>query len=386
MPEKKYNFELFTDISNIAHDQWEIIETDSLFSTKQFLHFTAKNNPQIIHRWIIVKENNTCIAGLYFQLVYFKGNQLKSYMPDSGKSIINTAMQGMVDCFLDKVHWKLAVLGNIFVTGDNGQYWTKKIKTEERWQILKKALKKLSDTENVDAILLTDIYNQDLKGSETLEKKGYRMFALEPDMILKISENWQTFQDYLQSVSSKYRVRAKKVLEKSAGLTILNAEVEDLKKHKERLYELYKNVIDKADFKLAEVLPDYLHQCKAAFPGKFYVKVYLKDNDPKGFISYFINYRSLEAHIIGIDYLCNRDDCVYQRILYDCIEEAIKHRKESVHFGRTAGLIKSAVGAKPVPVYSFLKHKNSLSNLAIKPLTEYLKPEPFEARNPYKKD
>lgn len=386
MPEKEYSFKLFTDISDIAPGEWKCIETDSIFSTGQFQQFTASNNPQLNHRWLIVKENEKNVAGLYFQIVDFRGEQLKSYMPESGKSIINNAMQSMVDCFLDKVHWKLAVLGNIFVTGDNGQYWTINIKTEERWQILKKALKKLSDTENVDAILLTDIYNQDLKGSETLEKKGYRMFALEPDMILKISENWQTFQDYLQSVSSKYRVRAKKVLEKSAGLTILNAEVEDLKKHKERLYELYKNVIDKADFKLAEVLPDYLHQCKVAFPDRFFVKVYLKDNEPKGFISYFLNHNSLEAHVIGIDYLCNKDDCVYQRILYDCIEEAIKHQKHSVHFGRTAGLIKSAVGARPVPVYSFLKHKSSLSNLAIKPLTEYLKPEPFEARNPYKKD
>lgn len=384
MPDKPISFNLYKSIENLSKEIWSKIENQSIFSTHNFLAFTANTNPSIQHRWIIVNIDNLPVGGLYFQIVNFKGAQLKNYLPEKEKTFLNNTIQNLADCFLDKVDWRLAVLGNIFVTGDKGQYWQTHISNIEKWLLIKKALKYLKNLELLDAFLITDIYNDNLNGSEILENKGFRMFGVEPDMIFNILKNWITFDDYLASISSKYRVRAKKVIEKSANLTVIDATVQQVEEHQIALFNLYKNVVDKADFKLAEITQQYLLKCKQSFPNQFVVKIYMLNNQPLGFISYFINHDCLDIHLVGLDYNYNKDNCIYQRILYNCIADGITLNKQTIHFGRTASIIKSTVGAQPTPVYSFLKHNNSISNIAIKPLTNYLKPEPFQARNPYK--
>jgi predicted N-acyltransferase len=386
MPAENYTFKVYQHIHELPADEWQKLETDSLFSQYDFLKNTANSNPSILHHWVLVYEEKKLIGGLYFQIVRFRGAQLKSYLPEKEKNILNSTLQNLVDCFLDNVDWKLAVLGNIFISGDNGQHWTDGISSEKKWHLVKKAGKAVQKSIQADAVLITDIYNQHLAGSSILEKAGYRMFEVEPDMIFRVKPEWTSFENYLQDISSKYRVRANKVIEKSCTVDIVSASVEDLKAQKDVLYSLYKNVLDKADFKLAEISENYLWQTKENFPDLFQVKIYYLHGEAAGFISYFINTESLEAHIVGLNYKYNKDNCIYQRILYDCIADGIQHKKSMIHFGRTAGIIKSAVGARPVPVFSFLKHHHKLPNLAIKPLTRYLKPEPFVARNPYKEN
>ncbi|MCD8528876.1 MAG: hypothetical protein LRY27_02650 [Chitinophagales bacterium] len=150
------------------------------------------------------------------------------------------------------------------------------------------------------------------------------------------------------------------------------------------LFSLYKNVIDKADFKLAEIPPNYFIDFKESLGNDFQIRAYSYQGQMMGFISYFIGKDTLHINFVGLDYTMNKDLCVYQRILYDCIEQGILLSKKEIHFGRTATEIKTAVGAEPHKVFAYLKHVSTIPNLAIKPLTTYLKPETFEARNPFK--
>ena len=65
-------------------------------------------------------------------------------------------------------------------------------------------------------------------------------------------------------------------------------------------------------------------------------------------------------------------------------DEAIKSRVTELQFGRTSELIKSAVGALPVDMTIYIKHKRSLSNLILKNVIQSVKPSPFELRKPFK--
>lgn len=358
----------------------------NIFERYFFQKTNQKSFTHIKQRWILAKSEVEIFGVFYFQIVDFKGNQLKNYIPTNQNKIWNVTFQNLVDCYLDGVNWQLAVLGNIFITGDNGQYWKKNFSSEKKWEILYNLGEFLKEVENIDAILISDIYNQSLKGIHFIEKKGYRSFEVEPDMIFKINESWKNFDDYLLSISSKYRVRCNKVLEKSNPLVIKNLNVKDIENYQSEIFELYQNVMQKIDFKLAEVQPHYFKEMKIAFPDSFGIKSYWKDEKMVGFISFFKNYTQLELHLIGLDYTNNINDCIYQRILYDAIAVGINEKFKTIHFGRTAGAIKSAVGAKPVPVYSFLKHFKKIPNLAIKPLARYLKVEDFVVRKPFKNE
>jgi predicted N-acyltransferase len=355
----------------------------SFFSSKEFLANTQYICPQLQHHILEIKKEGVVLGNLYFQVMPFKGAELKSYIPQNEICLISKTMEAIVDMALDRIHWNLAVLGNVFITGDNGQYWLSDLSPEIKWQLIHKATKVLAKSKKIDAFLVSDLTLEQLDGKEAIMEKGYRLFEVEPDMVFNIPSEWQSFDDYIASLISKYRVRTKKVLEKSQALVIRNLELSDIDAYQNELFQLYKNVMDNAAFRLAEIRPNYFHDFKKAYPNNFWVRAYFIDNTLVGFISFFSSQQALNINFVGLDYQFNKDIAVYQRILYDCIDQGIILKKQNIHFGRTASEIKTAVGAVPITSYSMLKHNSTLPNLAIKPLTTYLKPEPFEVRKPF---
>ena len=57
---------------------------------------------------------------------------------------------------------------------------------------------------------------------------------------------------------------------------------------------------------------------------------------------------------------------------------------KELRLGRTAEIIKSCVGAKPVDMKLYIRHGNSISNKILKPLAEFISPSAYEVRNPFK--
>lgn len=358
-----------------------------LFEQADFLVHSAKINPQVQHFIIEVSVKGEVFAHFYFQIMPFKGSELKSYIPQGENCLINKTMEAIIDLALERVNWNLAVLGNVFITGDNGQYWkTDKLADEIKWEIIEEASDFLSTQFKFDALLISDLREEDLAGHRRILSSGYRLFEVEPDLIFDIDPSWNTFNDYLNSVVSKYRVRTKKVLKNGTKLSVKDLDLPAIQNQEKEIYQLYKNVINNATFKLAEINNSYFQNFKKAYPKQFFVRGFYLDGKLVGIISYFADTECLYMNFIGLDYSLNREYSIYQRILYDAIGQGILAEKKQIHFGRTASEIKTSVGAKPVKAYSFLKHNNKIPNLAIRPLTSYLKPEPFEVRHPFKSE
>jgi len=82
----------------------------------------------------------------------------------------------------------------------------------------------------------------------------------------------------------------------------------------------------------------------------------------------------LEAGYIGLDYEYNFDYAVYQKMLYDYVDDAIQNNLKELRFGRTAEEIKSCLGAEPVDMMLYVRHRNSLSNKVIKPVIKSISP------------
>ena len=383
MSKKKSNSPFTFKIVQQAADLNFQVVKPTLFAEPRFLAHTAEFNPHIDHEVVEVKNGDEVIANLYYQIMPFKGSELKSYIPNGEDCIINKTMEAIVDLALERINWSLAVLGNVFITGDNGQYWVKELDSTSKWQVIQNATKFLSEKIKIDAILISDLREEDLKNHEALLSNNYRFFEVEPDLVFDIDSSWESFDDYLASIVSKYRVRTKKVLKNSEALTIKDLDAKSIKAQEEAIYSLYKNVVDSAAFKLAEVKKNYFYDFKKTCPETFFVRAYYLEDKLVGVISFFNDNQCLHINFVGLDYGYNKEHCIYQRILYDCIEQGILFKKAKIHFGRTASEIKTSVGAYPIKAYSLLKHNNKIPNLAIKPLTTYLKPEPFEVRNPF---
>ncbi|MEZ4738818.1 MAG: hypothetical protein R2818_05530 [Flavobacteriales bacterium] len=73
-----------------------------------------------------------------------------------------------------------------------------------------------------------------------------------------------------------------------------------------------------------------------------------------------------------------------QRMLVDLLEVALKKGVDKIHFGRTAEQAKSNLGAVPVEMRFYVKHRNRLANKLVGPFLRSIRPDGFEQRSPFK--
>jgi predicted N-acyltransferase len=58
-------------------------------------------------------------------------------------------------------------------------------------------------------------------------------------MILNLDPNWKTFDDYLEDMKSKYRVRARKAMQKATNIKKVVFQEEDIATHRKVIHTLY---------------------------------------------------------------------------------------------------------------------------------------------------
>jgi hypothetical protein len=162
----------------------------------------------------------------------------------------------------------------------------------------------------------------------------------------------------------------------------LNAE--QIEQHSARIQELYNNVHDRADFKIGHLDVAIFACMKRSLEQKLIFKGYFNEEFMIGFSIALDGETGLEAFLVGIDYAVNAELALYSRMLYDYINLGISRKKTKIIFGRTAGEIKSTVGAFPVDLKCCIRHPGRLPNVFLNLIFKYVEPSPFPVRNPYK--
>jgi len=76
---------------------------------------------------------------------------------------------------------------------------------------------------------------------------------------------------------------------------------------------------------------------------------------------------------------------VYQRILLDLLTSALNLGMHAANFGRTAEQAKSSIGALPVQLPFYVKHRNRVANRLIGPFLRKVEPALFKQRSPFRK-
>jgi predicted N-acyltransferase len=376
----------FSAIDEIPSQIWEVLgcKKNSYFHPN-FLKSLEKNHPKIIFSYIVLVDNQkqpTAFASL--KIIDFYVNSIKKDFP----FLRNIGRKLRV--FPDKKPLKLLICGNTFVSGEHGIF----IKEEEN----KKAIiKELADSINhfvnsnkklkkqIDAFLLKDYAKESLSITNELKKFNYHAFSVEPNMKLELQENWHTFDDYLDAIKTKFRVKAKKAFALSASLRIEEVTLNNIPQKLPKMTTLYEKVASNAGFNLVDFNLETYKDLKEKLGDNYILKTFWLDAEIVGFISGIINNSSLDAHFVGIDYQLNRTHAIYQRMLYTYIEIAIDKKLKTINFGRTASEIKSSIGAVPQDLTMYLRHKKTIKNRILKLFLQRVQPTPFQQKFPFKK-
>ena len=247
--------------------------------------------------------------------------------------------------------------------------------------------KKVQQTKRQAGLYLIKDYKEDCQPwNRSLEDKEYKAIKMQPSMLLPIADHWITTEDYLSDITSKYRVRYKKARAVSSDITKKEFTLSDCQTHQETINILYKKVADSVGFNAFTLHENYFISLKDRLGDKYKIYGYFIDNHLIAFYTIIIHDNVNYAHFLGYDKSINRKYKLYLNILYDILEISIANKVHCIDFARTALEIKSTLGAEPVEMLCFFKHKNYFSNKFWNFVYDYLNPkEDWIQRKPFKK-
>lgn len=367
-------------VNDIDDSCWRLVNKDgNTYFSDDFLKAFESSNPNIDFKYILVKNDGIPVALANIQIielgidVILKNIRLASWL------------KRMFNFFFCREHINIMFCGNVFLSGEHGIIICDgENKTDIIKAIGNEINKLIKHTKPLHAVFIKDFVEESRGLTDNFEDFGFTSMHVEPNMIISIDPDWNTFEDYKNSLKSKYRIKVNKADKTSSSLEARLFSEKDFATYKEELQQLYQNTIDNANFNAQVLNLDTYIKLRATYHEDFIVKAYFFNNKLVGFLSALANNHHLDAHFIGLDYALNKAHAIYPRILNDYIRIGIEKKVSYINLGRTASEIKTTVGAEPVELTCYIKHKRPFINSLLMPFIRNIKIKDFKQHHPFK--
>ncbi|MBN8703406.1 MAG: hypothetical protein J0M08_10095 [Bacteroidetes bacterium] len=382
---RELNTVIVNSVDKINSDHWNLVLNDrNIYLSLAYLQAIEKSlKRDIAFRYLLFyNAASKPVAIAVVQCLLFIDKGRKEH--EQFCSVRNT----IKDKIVDPLGAKVLVCGNPFSCGENGFLFVNDISAVQAYINLAKELLLLQKREEKELgaslVLAKEFWPSSVSVANEFEGVGFKGFFADVNMVLALSDSWKSFDDYLLSMNTKFRTKAKAAYKKSTDVVVKEFEAKDIIQYSATINYLYGQVLDKSLFKFGELNADVFCHLKKALKKDFIFTGYFVEENLVGFSTAFISNATLDANYVGINYNLNQKYALYSRMLYDYVALAITRRCSQLSFGRTAEEIKSSVGALPVNMKLYIRHKNILTNKLVKSIVGAIKPSKFELRAPFK--
>lgn len=359
---------------------WQPSSENVFLQTNYLQALEESQTPNLDFRYLLAFKSGKPIAGLTLQLLNVEATQ-------SIRTLRMSELRGLADRLrLWLANWsgtyRFMIWGNMFLTGQYNQWWDV---AEEELPLLQEASLQVLDTlgqqEKVQVLMARDWLQHD----PTLDRAGYHAIDFQPSMILKLPKAWKNFDDYLEAMSSKYRVRARRASKKSDGILFRELDLRQIELFADDLHHLHRSVVEQADFNMLWAGKDYFVQLKEKLGADFRLVACFEKESLVGFFTTIRNGKTLEANFLGFTTQANHEHQLYLSMLYKMVEQGFESCCERIEFARTALEIKSSVGALAHQTYVYLKHSTPLLNWLLPWIVRFGEPkESWTPRHPFR--
>ena len=370
----------FTSINHIDDSFLEKINPNaSVYFSRHLLYGFEASNTAVEVRYVCISKNNTPQALALVQIVDLSVDVILKNIK------VSERIRQILNLFFCKDHIKIMFCGNVFLSGEHGISFAlgcdRKLIAVEIGTALDEIAKSIRP---LHAIFIKDFQTSALEYTSSFEHFGFNNIKVEPNMIITLKQDWTTFDEYKAALKSKYRVKANKADAKSELLELRVFSQNDIEFYKDELQDLYQNTIDNANFNAQVLDLNTYIKLKNTYKDDFIVQGYFLNDKIVGFLSALVNKKNLDAHFIGLEYDLNKTYAIYPRILNDYIRLGLEKNVESINLGRTASEIKTTIGAEPLELSCYIKHKNKLINRLIQPFFRKIQIKSFKQHSPFK--
>jgi len=387
LPINGWSIQLAHSFRDIA-DYW--ISSPNIFLQGNFLATLEAFPPKNMSFAYVVFFYEQKPAGIaYGQLVDLKIRESLSAPLSATRGLLGQLKQQLAGL----ARYQLLICGNMLLTGANGFHFTSpQLSGNLVATLLESSFQKVAESfrsrgRTVNLLMIKDINPCCPEVSQTLSTLHFHDFTFQPDMSLPIDKTWKNKEDYIQAMSSKYRVRARRAFKKGLGLSMREFNLAVAELEGPALHKLYLEVAARADFNPYELHPEYFVALKRALPDQFRIFGYYLQDELVGFYTAIIHKEGMEAHLLGFKNSANLSHQLYLNILYDMVGLAIEEGVSILGFARTAMEIKSSVGAVPQHLDCRIRHELPIANKLMPFFIRWFEPKAaWIQRHPFRKE
>lgn len=343
-------------VAYLHHADWDAVTAEaSVFTSRRYLAALDAASPENVRpRYALAYRGGAPVAAVAMQSVRIPADGLRAHDASWRR----------------RLGAEVLVCGNLLAWGRHGVTFAPAVAAADAWPAVAEALYRVRRAHKLegqtDFVLVKDLTEADAGGVSSLETFGYRPFETEPDMVLELPEGCGTLDDYLALFRGKYRKSARAVLQEAERAGYRVELVADVAAAAETLHRLYLQVHAGAPVRLFTLSPSYLPAVAAALGDGFRCVALVREGRTDGFVTVVRDGSTAVAYYMGYDRAANAAAPVYFRLLYAAVEAALAMGCRRVSFGRTALEPKARLGARPVPLRCWVRHRLPVVNLAIR--------------------
>ena len=378
-----YAFKIYPATSDLP-PAWNNLAADNIFLSKEYFEILEQAPPQNMKcHYIGIFQEDELIGIALSQFLDL--NTLQTF--GARDHCVKTSIRNII---LRNFSSHVLFIGNNMLTGQNAFALSAKANYDLALQALKKAQEKLNQIFKAKGKKIHITTYKDFTASDITHftipefNKSYK-FSTQPNMVLSIKDIWSCEEDYVQALTKKYRDQYKRARKKAVGIEKRKMNLEDIKKHEERIFALYLHVAQNAPFNTFFLPKNHFRIFKEKLKERFLFYGYFIDDQLIGFNTLIKNGKSLDTYFLGYEESIQREKMLYLNMLYDMVGYSIHKGYTEIIFARTALEIKSSIGAQPVQMFGYIEHSNSIINSKMGKLFNLLEPKTvWEQRHPFK--
>ena len=371
---------------DVPAETWDSLNReDNVFLSSTYLSALSKSWEGNLF-YILFFKGEDPIGIAVLQYTYFVSGELKSHVDVEGGAGFVARVFGR-----QSRQYPLVVCGSPFCTGPHGYVFNAEVSVEESMNALCYALTDVihylrKSNRDTQAVVVKDFYPKDYNALNELKECGFHTFAVDHHLKMPLDKQWNSFEDYLNALNTKFRTKAKAALKKFEGVEVRSWNASDLQENATIALALYRNVYDRAEFAMEPLTIEFLVELNQVLKDNMLIQAYYASNELIGYQIGLINHSELKAFLVGVDYEANATYSLYSNMLLSFVKWGIEKQCEEIAFGRTAGEIKSTFGAVPVEMRIALRHPGRLRNALLKLFFTKVHPGNEHQRFPFKQE
>ncbi|MBC7933183.1 MAG: GNAT family N-acetyltransferase [Rubrivivax sp.] len=374
-----FGFALADSIEYLDAARWDALTVHhSVFLSRNYLRVLEEAGPDNLRqRYAMIFRDREAVAAVAAQCVTISAARVRK-IPQHER----------LAAALERVQERMLVCGNLLSWGMHGVAFVPGEDAATLWPAVAEALYRLRRADKLsgdaDLIMIKDISGEDAAGVASLSKFSYRPLETDPDMVLEISPRWGSYEDYLASLTSKYRKTARQIEKDVAAAGCRVEELRDVGRYAETLHGLYMQTHRNARLRLVTLPATFIPTLAARLGEEMRCTVVRREEELLGFVTTVRDRETAVGYYIGFDRDANAECPIYFRLLQAVVEDAIKLGCRRLSLGRTALEPKARLGARPAPMSVWIRHRIPALNVVVRGLLHTVSHDEAPERNPFK--